>query len=136
MPSKAKNKDTKAPKDRANAPRAAGLPGQGFDSLVEANAKAAEIWLESWARLAGESADFVTRRWARDLALVERICACRTPVELLQVQSEFMQRALADYMHEASRLGDMETDAGVAEIEALDEGLRKAGGGYTGGDDS
>lgn len=125
MPSKAKRKASE------ETARAVDVPGQGFESLVQANAKAAEIWLDSWARLAGESADFVTRRWAQDLELVDKICACRTPVELLKVQSEFMQRALADYMREATRLGDMETDAGVAEMEALDEGLREAedGGG-------
>lgn len=122
MPSKAKSKVP------AGRPQAGEPPTQGFDSLVQANAKAAEIWLESWARLAGESADFVTRRWSQDLDLVEKICACRTPVELLQVQSEFMQLALAEYIREATRLGDMETDAGVAEIDALDESLRKAGG--------
>ncbi|MEO3428580.1 phasin family protein [Pelagibius sp. CAU 1746] len=126
MPSQAKNKG------------AAGLPAphpaeedfsaQGFESLVQANAKAAEIWLESWAKLAGESAGFVTRRWKQDLDLVEKICACRTPVELLRLQSEFMQRALVDYMKEATRLGDMETEAGVSEIEVLDQGLRGAGG--------
>jgi|GEM_PF-6014020 len=103
-----------------------GFPAQGFESLVEANAKAAQIWLESWARLAGESADFVTRRWAQDMDLVERICSCKSPVELLKLQSDFMQRALVDYMKEATRLGDMETEAGVSEIEALDKGVRKA----------
>lgn len=125
MPSKAKRKASE------ETARAVDVSGQGFESLVQANAKAAEIWLDSWARLAGESADFVTRRWAQDLELVDKICACRTPVELLKVQSEFMQRALADYMREATHLGDMETDAGVAEMEALDEGLRgaEAGGG-------
>ncbi len=120
MPSNPKKKGA------AGAPAAGGLPTQGFESLVEANAKAAEIWLESWAKLAGESAGFVTRRWKQDMDLIEKICACKTPVELLKLQSEFMQRALVDYMKEATRLGDMETDAGVSEIEALDKGLREA----------
>lgn len=105
------------------------LPAEGFQSLLEAQAKAAEIWLGSWGRLAGESAGFVTRRWQQDLELVEKIWACQTPVELLQLQSSFLQKALCDYMREAGRLADMETDAGVAEIEALDEGVRKAGRG-------
>ncbi len=113
-------------KGAAGAPAAGGFSTQGFDSLVQANAKAAEIWLESWAKLAGESASFVTRRWKQDMDLIEKISACKTPVELLQLQSEFMQRALVDYMKEATRIGDMETDAGVSEIEALDEGVREA----------
>jgi hypothetical protein len=114
-------------KDKTEAGTTMDLPTKGFESLVEANAKAAEIWLESWAKLAGESASFVTRRWQQDLDLINRISACKTPVELLQVQSEFMQRALVDYMREATKLGDMETEAGVSEIEAMDRGLREAG---------
>lgn len=102
------------------------FPAKGFESLLQANAKAAEIWLDSWGRLAGESAGFVTRRWQQDLELVEKVWACRTPLELLQLQSAFLQRALCDYMREAGKLADMETDAGVAEITALDEGARKA----------
>lgn len=127
MPSKPKKKGA------AGAPAVGGIPTQGFENLVEANAKAAEIWLESWAKLAGESAGFVTRRWKQDMDLIEKISACKTPVELLKLQSEFMQRALVDYMKEATRLGDMETDAGVSEIEALDEGLREAGDEARGG---
>ena len=121
MPSKPqKNKEASALGTEA-------FPVQGFENLVQANAKAAEIWLESWAKLAGESANFVTRRWAQDMDLIEKICACKSPAELLKLQSDFMQRALVDYMKEATRLGDMETEAGVSEIEALDKGVREAG---------
>lgn len=106
------------------------LPAQGleksFESLVQANAQAAEIWLQSWTRLADESAGFLSKRWKQDLDLVEKICACKSPLELLQVQSEFMQKALIDYMRETGKLADMETDAGVAEMEALDEGALEA----------
>lgn len=98
----------------------------GFDSLLQANAKAAEIWLESWTRLADESAGFLSKRWKQDLDLMERIWACKSPLELLQLQSEFMQRTLVDYMNETGKLADMETDAGVSEIDALDEGARAA----------
>ena len=109
------------------------LPAKSFEHLVEANAKAAQIWLESWARLAGESAGFVTRRWQQDIDLVGKICACKSPVELLKLQSEFMQRALVDYMREATRLGDLETEAGVSEIEAMDKELRMAAKDVEGG---
>ena len=102
------------------------LAAQSFESLLEANAKAAEIWLKSWTRLADESAGFLSRRWKQDLDLMEKIWACKSPLELLQVQSDFMQRALVDYMKETGRVADMETDAGVAEIEALEEGARTA----------
>jgi len=127
MPSKSKKQDA------AVAAELKDLPTKSFEHLVEANAKAAQIWLESWARLAGESAGFVTRRWQQDVDLIGRICACKSPVELLQLQSEFMQRALVDYMREATRLGDLETEAGVSEIEAVDKELRKAAKDVEGG---
>ncbi|MGD1876077.1 MAG: phasin family protein [Kiloniellaceae bacterium] len=98
----------------------------GFDSLLEANAKAAEIWLESWTKLADESAGFLSKRWQQDLDLMEQILACKSPLELLQLQSTFLQKTLVDYMNETGKLADMETDAGVAEVEALDEGAKAA----------
>ncbi len=102
------------------------LSPTAFDSLLQANAKAAEIWLQSWSCLAGQSAGFLSRRWKQDLDLMEKIRACKTPLELLQLQSDFMQRALADYMREAGSLAKIETDASLSEIEALDAGVREA----------
>lgn len=123
-PSKAGTKQT------GTTPTAWNLPAQGlekgFESLVQANAKAAGIWLQSWTKLADESAGFLNKRWKQDLDLVEKIWACRSPLELLQMQSAFMQKALADYMRETGKLADLETDASVAEMEALDEGAREA----------
>jgi hypothetical protein len=110
----------------AETPPGWGPPSQGFESLLQANAKAAEIWLESWGRLAEESAGFLNHRLTQDLDLMERIWACKTPLELLQLQSSFMQKALVDYMKEVGTLADLETDAGVSEIAALDEGAREA----------
>src|SRR5690606_30183082 len=108
---------------KAKLPVLQPLPAEAFEKLLKAQAKAAEIWLASWGRLAGEAAGFVSRRWQQDLDLVEKFWACKTPLELLELQSNFLQKALCDYMHEAGKLADLETDAGVAEIEALDEGL-------------
>lgn len=119
---------TKSAKEVAKGaiPTVWGVSPPGFESLLQANAKAAEIWLESWSKLADESAGFMDRRWKRDVELLEKVWACRSPQELLRVQSEFFQKALVDYMKEAGKLADMETEAGVAEMEALDEGAREA----------
>lgn len=116
-----------APETARNVP-AWSISPQAFESLLQANAKAAEIWLESWARLAGESASFASRRWKQDLDLLERLRGCKTPLELLQVQSAFVQKALVDYMRETGKIADLETEAGVSEIEVLDTGARKACG--------
>lgn len=115
-----------ATKPKSDTPAAWDVGSKGFESLVQANAKAAEIWLESWGKLAGESAGFVSRRLRQDLDLLERMAACKTPLELLQLQSDFMQKMLVDYMKEVGTLADMETESAIAETEALDEGARKA----------
>ena len=51
--------------------RISGGRGRPFESLVQANAKAAEIWLQSWTRLTDESAGFLSKRWKQDLDLVD-----------------------------------------------------------------
>ncbi|GAB5467572.1 MAG: hypothetical protein Kilf2KO_06020 [Rhodospirillales bacterium] len=117
--SKASNKN-----DPATLAWAAPFPG-GAD-LMQANAAAATIWFENWAKLAREGSDFMTKRWAKDLDLWQRSMACKDPMELVKLQTEFLQRAFVDYADEASAVMDMETEAGIAEIEAIDRGVRKA----------
>jgi len=58
----------------------------------------------------------VTRRWKQDLDLVERLRRCRGPLQLLQLQQAFLQKAIVDYVKETGRIADMETEAGVSEI--------------------
>lgn len=115
------------PKDNMEALFASALWSQAphsFDSLFKANARAAEVWLASWSRFASESANFMTKRWAQDNALVEKLMACKNPTDVLQVQGEFMRNAFADYMKEAEVVASMEHDAGAAGLKAYDEAAK------------
>ncbi len=94
---------------------------QNLDRLLQANAKAAEVWMASWTRIAQESATFMTKRWAQDTALVDKLIACQTPADVMKVQSDFMKTAFADYMQEAETVARMETEAGAAGLDAYEE---------------
>lgn len=94
---------------------------QNLDRLLQANAKAAEVWMASWTRLAQESATFMSKRWAQDTALVDKLIACQTPAEVVEVQSEFMKTAFNDYIQEAETVARMETEAGAAGLDAYEE---------------
>ncbi len=93
---------------------------QSFDSLFKANARATEVWLASWSKIAKESASFMTRRWTEDKALLEKIVTCKHPAEVLQVQNDFLQSAFADYLQNAKTMMQMETEASAAGFEAYD----------------
>ncbi len=98
---------------------------ENLDRLMKANQKAAEVWLASWSRIAQESATFMTKRWAQDTALLDKLAACKSPADVLEVQSAFMKTAFADYMQEAETVVRMETEASAAGLDVY-EGVAKA----------
>jgi hypothetical protein len=105
-----------------------GLPNESADVLMKANARAMQMWLDSWTRLAGEMSSFAMRRWARDAETFRKCSACKTPIELFELQAAFVQSMFGDYMREAARVADMEKDAATAEINEIDKGVREATG--------
>src|SRR5262249_43897427 len=63
---------------------------------------------EGMAMLGSEWLDFVNRRLKEDLRLPQRLCACRTPVEVRDIYATFWRQAVDDYQKELallSRLG-------------------------------
>lgn len=94
---------------------------QNLDRLLQANAKAAEVWMASWTKIAQESATFMTKRWAQDTALVDKLIACESPVDVLKVQSDFLKSAFSDYMQEAETVARLETKAGAAGLDAYEK---------------
>lgn len=59
---------------------------------------------EAWQEIMTESARFVSDRLQQDLEAQRALLNCKTPVELLQVQTEFYQKAVAQYAEEAARM--------------------------------
>lgn len=59
---------------------------------------------KSWATLMSESARFLSERLQEDLEAQKALLACKTPAEVVEVQSEFFQKAMVDYTQEAQRM--------------------------------
>ena len=104
----------------------AGLSSDLAETLMKANTQAAQIWLEGWLKLVSETTNFTVKRWGLDAEFLERLGGCKTPIEVMEIQTEFMQRAMKEYIEEATKLGDMETEAVVSGIKAMDQGVQKA----------
>ncbi|MFD3190426.1 phasin family protein [Sedimentitalea sp. HM32M-2] len=86
---------SKQRRDKADADTAA-LTG----AMLAVNPMAAETWQD----IMTESARFVKERLQKDLETQQAMMACKTPMELLQVQTEFYQTAIAQYTEEANRM--------------------------------
>lgn len=97
-----------------------------FDAMIEGNARAARIWLETWQDLSGEVATFTTRRLNDDGGMVRRFCKCKTAADVMALQADFYQRMVGDYMRESTKLADMETDVASSEIAEMTKGVHKA----------
>jgi Phasin protein len=60
--------------------------------------------VEAWAEVGSEWLSFVARRVQQDLQTQSAVLQCRTPAELMAVQSEFVQTAIGAYQAEAERM--------------------------------
>ena len=79
---------------------------------------------KSWLEMVSESTRFVTERLQEDLKTQRAMMACRTPAELMQVQTEFCRTAVEQYSAEVTRLFGMMS-------QAADEGVREVTAGHT-----
>lgn len=60
-----------------------------------------------WQEIMTESARFVSERLQQDMEAQQAMMNCKTPMELMQVQTEFYQKAVARYTEEAARMMKM-----------------------------
>lgn len=62
---------------------------------------------KAWMDLASEGARFLTSRLQEDIETQKALMACRTPQDLLRVQSGFFAKAMQQYSDETGRLLQM-----------------------------
>jgi hypothetical protein len=72
-------------------------------AMAEFNAKL----LDAAAKLNAEWADFLGRRLQEDLALPQRLVACKSPDAAQQVYAEYWKTTFAQYQEEMGRLAKM-----------------------------
>lgn len=87
-------------------------------AMMAVNPVATKAWLD----VMSESAQFVTHRLQQDLDAQKAMLACKSPTELLQVQSEFFKTAMEQYTEEATRLYKMMSKASEDTIEGARSG--------------
>ena len=62
---------------------------------------------KAWMDMISENGRFLTERFQQDLEIQKAMLSCRTPAELMQVQSEFFAKAITQYTDHAARLKAM-----------------------------
>ena len=76
-------------------------------AILAANPATAKMWLD----IVNESARFVSERLREDLSTQTAMLRCKSPVELVQVQSEFIRKAVEQYTEESMRLFEIMREA-------------------------
>ena len=94
----AKSKDTKTAEKAA------------FDPMAAFNPAAAKVWQD----IMTESVRFMTERLQKDMETQKAMLSCKSPAELLQLQTEFFQDAMKDYTDEATRMLTLMSSTGTA----------------------
>lgn len=83
-----------------------GTTAPGFDAWMAMN----ESLLTKLGDAQQEAVRFISARLEDDIARQKALLACKSPTELGETYTAFVQKMIADYADEASRLGKIATD--------------------------
>lgn len=78
--------------------------GGAPEKALEISHAAQTANVAAWLDLIAEGARFVTERWQQDVKAQQALFACRTPQDLLQLQSEYCQKVIEQYTEQATRM--------------------------------
>ncbi|WP_172676994.1 phasin family protein [Aestuariivita boseongensis] len=82
--------------------------------------------MQAWQEVMTECSRFVMDRLQQDFETQQAILGCKSPAELVQLQTEFYQNAIKQYSEETMRLMQMMSDAaGTAVSEAQSSTKRR-----------
>ncbi|SNR32394.1 phasin family protein [Puniceibacterium sediminis] len=74
------------------------------EKALEVTQLAQTASVAAWLDLIEESTRFVTERWEQDVKTQQALFACRTPQDLLKLQSDYCQKAIEQYTDQATRM--------------------------------
>lgn len=77
-------------------------------ALAALNPMAAKVWQD----ILTESARFMTERLQKDMETQKALLSCKSPTELMQLQTEFYQEALSDYTEQTTRMLQLMSQTG------------------------
>ena len=79
-------------------------PGIGTSAMTETMMAANPVLAEAWNSFMAESSQFLTKRLQQDLDTQRAMMACKSPAELLKLQTEFLSTAMDHYTEYTTRL--------------------------------
>lgn len=85
----------------------------GLTAMIDANPMA-----KAWIAMMSESTRFVTERLRQDMELQQALMACKNPADLVQLQSEFYTKAMAQYLDETAKMFNMLNQAAKVTTES------------------
>ena len=91
-------------------------------AMVAAMKAVNPVATKAWLEIMSESARFVTDRLQQDFDTQAAMLACKSPTELLEVQSKFFSRAMEEYSNEAARLYKLMFEAAEESIDVAQSG--------------
>ncbi|MCV2882424.1 phasin family protein [Actibacterium sp. XHP0104] len=80
---------------------------------------------KAWTDMMEESARFLSERLKEDMDTQAAFMACKSPVEMAQVQSEFFRKAMEDYTAEAQRMFALMTEATEQALKQSGTGVKR-----------
>lgn len=75
-------------------------------AVMTAMISANPVFVKVWMDLMSKSARFMTERLRTYMETQKALMACKTPAELMEVQSEFLTTAMQQYADEGARMLD------------------------------
>ena len=80
-------------------------PLWGLDSAALARAgDQFRTWLEAGEAIQRHAIEYVTSRMTKDSEALARLASCKTPLELLQAQSDYTRDAFGDFVTNGRRM--------------------------------
>lgn len=89
----------------------------GASAMTAAAVAFNPVAAKAWQDIMSESARFLADRLQQDVSVQKAVLACKTPNELLLVQSEFYKNAVEQYAEEFARLSKMMVQATCDTLE-------------------
>ncbi|MDO8884583.1 phasin family protein [Pseudotabrizicola sp.] len=97
-------------------------PDSGTAAMTQAMMTGSPVVAKAWLSFMSESAQFLTERLQQDLEAQKAMMACKSPTELLKVQSDFLTAAMDQYTDYATRLCKTMTTAATNPVQDMQSG--------------
>ena len=97
-------------------------PDSATSAMSQAMINSNPLVAKAWLSFMTQSAQFMTERLQQDLEAQKAMMACKSPSELLSVQSDFVTKAMAQYSDYASRVYASMTTAVTSPAQDLQSG--------------